>query len=319
MRKLVLLRATLSIAAWFLWLTSGCTGNGSGGSAEPESWEQRISKSNLSEDEFTTLCAEAISTRLPEATVTVLSPSQVEVVLGPASSTYFLNDLWDECAHTPSTRGELSLAYIDPIVQAALAKRETPPPVDPNAIVPLVRSEFLVRALRERYKSDGGIVADPLVADLWIVYRLGTEKESRYLTRQEAQHLAIPPNEVRTAAIENLRGLHPKVKLLGKDAVRFLRVDNIDAASLLLLDEAWDGPSKEVKGDLVVAVPERDAIVFTGSDSEASVQALMRSAESLYKKGPLPISKTLLVRRNGAWLPYSSVAAESTTAAPSTH
>jgi uncharacterized protein YtpQ (UPF0354 family) len=318
MRTQTLHSLILAIAAGALWITSGCTGSGPGGSAEPETWEQRIAKANLSEDEFTSLCAEAISTRLPEATVTVLSPSQVEVVLGPASSTYFLNDLWDECAHTPATRGELSLAYIDPIVQAALAKRETPLPVDPNAIVPLVRSEFLVRALRERYKSDGGIVADPLVADLGIIYRLGAEKESRYLTRQEAQHLAIPPNEVRTAAIENLRGLHPKVKVLGKDAVRLLRVDNIEAASLLLLDEVWDGPSKEVKGDLVVAVPERDAVLFTGSDSEVNVQALMQSAESLYKKGPLPISKTLLVRRKGAWLQYSPVAADPATAAPPT-
>src|SRR5262249_16794593 len=74
-------------------------------------------------------------------------------------------------------------------------------------------------------------------------------------------------------------------------------------ASRMLLSDRWDAPARAVKGDLLAAVPSRDAVFYTGAGEKPEVRASFRvlvheDAETLGHS----ISETILRRtRAGGW------------------
>jgi uncharacterized protein YtpQ (UPF0354 family) len=72
-------------------------------------------------------------------------------------------------------------------------------------------------------------------------------------------------------------------------------------ASLLLLEEIWEAQKQFVPGELVAAVPSREVLVFTGSESPEGIAAIRGSVERSFQAAGHLLSKTLLVWRNKAW------------------
>jgi len=106
-------------------------------------------------------------------------------------------------------------------------------------------------------------------------------------------------------AIDNLRA-HAndrKLRFEPKGAAYVAKLDGEHDASLLLLDELWDPPTRvaDLEGDIVVAVPSRGTLLFTGSRARGGIPAL-RAATMQYRQRAL--SPELFVRRNGAWETY---------------
>lgn len=103
-------------------------------------------------------------------------------------------------------------------------------------------------------------------------------------------------------ALENLRAhaSQRKLRFEPKGATYVAKLDGDHDASLLLLDELWDPPTRvaDLDGDIVVAVPARGALLFTGSRARGGIPEL-RAATTQYRQRAL--SQELFVRRNGAW------------------
>jgi uncharacterized protein YtpQ (UPF0354 family) len=79
-------------------------------------------------------------------------------------------------------------------------------------------------------------------------------------------------------------------------------VGNDLEACLLLLDEIWEAFSSKVQGELVVAVPTRDILFFTGSESPEGVQVVREAiVEAQKSETTHTLTQHLLVRRNGGW------------------
>ena len=74
-------------------------------------------------------------------------------------------------------------------------------------------------------------------------------------------------------------------------------------ASLLLISNVWDDQDVAVDGRVVVAAPARDLIMFTGENAVEAVQQMRRTVEDIHIGGSYLISKTILVRDNGEWVP----------------
>jgi hypothetical protein len=76
-------------------------------------------------------------------------------------------------------------------------------------------------------------------------------------------------------------------------------------ASLVLLDELWDGPLKQyTPNGAVVTVPARDMCAFCDARSAQGITELKRVAARVSKGGDHLISETLLMRKDGNWQPY---------------
>jgi hypothetical protein len=106
-------------------------------------------------------------------------------------------------------------------------------------------------------------------------------------------------------AVENLRAHAAKRKLRfePKGTTYLAKLDGQHDASLLLLDELWDPPTRiaDPDGELVAAVPARDTLLFTGSTARGGVPELRATIARSSHRG---LSPELYVRRNRAWEPF---------------
>jgi uncharacterized protein YtpQ (UPF0354 family) len=138
---------------------------------------------------------------------------------------------------------------------------------------------------------------DDLNEELVIVYAEDDPSRMRYLIKGE--DIGVARDELRTRATANLTRLLPKIEMRVIGDVMIISAGGDYEPSLLLIDDIWSGGQIKVKGDIVVAVPARDALLVTGSRSPAGLKALRASAAEIVAKGPYALVDTLFVYRGG--------------------
>lgn len=112
-------------------------------------------------------------------------------------------------------------------------------------------------------------------------------------------------DDLHARALDNLRQhtQRRKLRFEPKGATHVAKLDGQHDASLLLLDELWDPPTRVVdpEGELVVAVPHRNVLAFTGSTARGGVVQLRGAIASAKDKA---LSAELFVRREKRWEPF---------------
>lgn len=109
-------------------------------------------------------------------------------------------------------------------------------------------------------------------------------------------------DELHARAIDNLRRYTARKRLRfeARGATHHARLDGQLDASLLLLDELWDPPTRvqHHDGDLLATAPARGTLVFTGTATTSGLTELMAHQKRA------SLSAELFIRRDRRWQPY---------------
>jgi uncharacterized protein YtpQ (UPF0354 family) len=105
-------------------------------------------------------------------------------------------------------------------------------------------------------------------------------------------------------ALGNLHRLLPRIEMReGADDVLLIEAGGTYEASLLLAGGIWSSGQIKVDGDIVVAVPNRNALLVTGSRNRRGIARLRVMAAEL-AAGPYALTPTLFVYRDGKFLKF---------------
>jgi uncharacterized protein YtpQ (UPF0354 family) len=269
----------------------GATSSPIGTAAWNKEWHRRIQSAHLDAEGFTQLLAEAARAHLKGARVSVPEPLTVTTTLanGMTISTR-LDTMWAKAEDSPSERVAGCERFIRTLTTAG-----DRPQTSSEKIVPLIRDTTFVQLASKK-----PLKAEPFVTDLWIVYAYDCPDNFQYMFASDPG--ALP--QLRKQAIRYLRRTLPPVERHGNGPVYMITAGGTFEASLLLLDEFWNEQAKAVDGDLVVAAPARDLLMFTGSRSQAGLKFLRRVIRETMERGSCDISKTLLLWHHGHWEEY---------------
>src|SRR5712692_10462822 len=124
----------------------------------------------------------------------------------------------------------------------------------------------------------------------------------RYLTTQE--DIGAERRQLRAHAVDNLKRILPKIEMRVVGDVMIISAGGDYEPSLLLIDEIWSGGQIKVKGDIVVAIPARDALLVTGSQNRAGLKAVRAMAADIVAKGPYALVDTLFAYRGGRFTKF---------------
>jgi uncharacterized protein YtpQ (UPF0354 family) len=255
---------------------------------------------------FTERVARAVLGAIPAAKVALSGDLQF-VVRYPngASATSDLGKAYQSYQHDPEHLDDLVQAQVAALVEAT-GDDNGLPKLDRTRIVPIIkdRSWFEAMARRGREQSPPQeLVAEPLNGDLVVVYaenRLGT---LRILSsRDEVGDRA----RLRELALTNLSRMLPKIEIRpGADGVLLISAGGEFDASLLLADNLWSSEKVKVDGDIVVAVPAKNALIVTGSNNAAGL-ARLRAAASRFAAAPNGLTAALFVYRGGKFVRFDA-------------
>jgi uncharacterized protein YtpQ (UPF0354 family) len=149
----------------------------------------------------------------------------------------------------------------------------------------------------EGARDDHAVLSEDYNDELVIVYAMDEANRTRYLMANE--EIGVARKDLRKLAVRNLDRLLPQVQLKHDGDVGLMTANGDYEASLLLFDEIWRGGKVKVDGDIVVAVPAKDALFITGSNNREGIARLRKAATELKAQSRYQLTDTLFVYRDG--------------------
>ncbi len=261
---------------------------------------ERLRRGSHGRDSIALLAAKLIEIRNPDIRAEFASESEIKI-LSPngKSSSIFLHNLWSECERSPEKRAEIVDKYARILSLPSQDKAE----LSTKNVVVLVRDaeyrNFLAVDERE-------LVTDHVLGDLWVILAVDLPESIEILTAKQSAFLGFDKKELIRLGVENVEGMLGQMQFSPYGECFTLGCESIDYASTsLLLDYVWDQAANLVEGYLVVAVPARDTVLFTGSANTKGLQQIREQANYVVMNGNHVITETLLKRVDGEWKLFS--------------
>jgi uncharacterized protein YtpQ (UPF0354 family) len=246
--------------------------------------------------EFTVEFMRALAEALPAAKVSSDRSLQLTVRHRDGrESTIELANPYRDYSQDPKRLDQLVRSFANAIGGAREAA-----PLDRARIVPVIKDKQWITDVEKTLAARGTpqeTAYESFNNELIIVYAEDDPTRTRYLAKQEVA--SIDRQELRSLAIANLKRIMPKIQAEVDGGLYLVSAGGDYEASLLLIDEIWSGGQFQVNGDIVVAVPARDALLVTGSRERAALRRMREAATKLAAQGPHGLTDTLFVYRNG--------------------
>lgn len=260
---------------------------------------------NLTPRAFTEAAAAAAKAAMPGAKVSIVDDLQFETrsPSGETTSTDLTNAYRVYLAD-PKKLDAVIRRYVGLLVET-IRVGDPKGVVDQSRIVPVMKPLRWIDGVRRLHDAQktpeaaSHLLTEPYNTELGIVYAEDRPRSVRYLmTRDNIGDRA----KLHDLALENLSHILPKIEMRGgANDIWQISAGGDYEASLLLVDPLWSTGQIKVDGDIVVAVPTKDALFVTGSRNQAGLARLRAVAADL-AKGPYALTRALLVYRGGKFV-----------------
>jgi uncharacterized protein YtpQ (UPF0354 family) len=249
---------------------------------------------------FTAAFAKAAAAALPDAKVTVSGELSTDTRSAKGETTTSdLHNAYRVYLGRPQDFETIIRDYVRILVDAVRVGDN--PALDRTHIVPVLKPTAWLEGLRKDRRAQGVAGApEPLTeiynSELVIAYAEDRPSSIRYLTTRDD----VGDDRVKlfVLALGNLHRILPKIEMRqGADGVFLIEAGGNYEASLLLADDIWSSRQIPVDGDIIAAVPAKDALLVTGSRNTAGLNRLRALAKNL-AAGPYGLSSALFVFRD---------------------
>jgi uncharacterized protein YtpQ (UPF0354 family) len=251
----------------------------------------------LSPERFTAEFVAALHKALPAQTVTVTEPLRLQLKdRNGEESRAFLDNAYNEYLRDPSAKAAIIDRYLASLAETSAAEEK----LDPQRIVPVIKDAAWPREMK-RSMGDGAAeqVVEDFNGDLVVVYAEDSPTSTRYFSADQLREAGVSRTELRKLAVTNLRRLLPPPEVHSGPLVSMLTAGGDYVVSLLLLDELWAADRLKVDGEIVVAAPARDILLFTGSNNATGVAQLQEMARKTVAESSYSLTDQLFVYRDG--------------------
>ena len=176
---------------------------------------------------------------------------------------------------------------------------------DQGRIFPVLRSGKDVRPSDQGNRETP--VVDSFIDNLCISYGIRFDEEEGFqlLAPADCTQLGLRASELMRVAMLNVQQMGEQALVKSVQSVFVVLTDgSCDEASLILDSTFWEQQRRQIHGDVVVAIPARDTMLFTGSMSAPGIETLSETVNHVFREkehdGNLLLKK-LLIRREGTW------------------
>lgn len=262
---------------------------------------EQLRRGSHNRDSIALLTIKLIELRNAGFRTELASESEIRIIWPDGkSNSMFLNNLWSECEKSPNERAEIVDRYVRVLVPELKESEVMSSTKDLVVLVRDVEYSNLVRA------EDRDFVTDHIVGDLWTILGVDLPESTKTLTAKMLAPLTLDKRELIRVGLENVERMLGPMQFSPYGGCFTLSCENIDYASTaLLLDYVWEQAANLIEGDLILAVPARDTVLFTGSANARVLQQLRDEVHYVFTTGHHLITETLFKRVRREWKLFS--------------
>lgn len=253
----------------------------------------------LSETEFANKYLLALKKTNPSVDYSLAPDLSVNAKYDGSNYSHFPNNAYREYLMEPDSLDQVLVKF----TQTANEIYRENKTVNLSKITPVIKSADFIDEVSNLIGVADSTKSLPIFEkynnELLVVYAEDDEKSVRYFTQNDFNKLHIRRDSVSEIALDNLERMLTKVEKTGNKGRYMVTAGGTYEASLLLFNSAfWSSKNFAVKGDIVVAVPNRDMLLVTGSKDKANLDWMRARAQESYDSGSYQVSP-FLFRWNG--------------------
>jgi hypothetical protein len=150
-------------------------------------------------------------------------------------------------------------------------------------------------------------IVEPFLTGLGVAYAFDLPYGYELLGPRHCTEVGVPPGSLRAQAMVNLRARRPERTLFQATDAKAIGIElggefggDLEA-SLVLDDDFMTRLAERFSGELVVAIPDRDMLVATGTGHADGLAKLQSMVDEIWPGADHPLTRSLLVRRAGEW------------------
>lgn len=248
----------------------------------------------MTERKFTELYISEMSKKYTDVKYKIISDLAVDADYKGNEFSHYLDNAYKDYKMQPDSLDQVIARY----VSSAIELYKGPEPINVDNIVPIIKPTDHLEGLKQLSKEIGKeqepwIVYEEYNSALIIVYAENTKTSIRYFTKEDFDKLKIPRDSLRALATRNLDRVLPEIQSKGENGTFMITAGGDFEASLVLLTSIWNNENFKVKGDFVIAIPNRDLLMVTGSKDEQGIKTIKDITDESFETGNYQVSPYL--------------------------
>lgn len=263
-----------------------------------------IAANSFDEKAYTQEVASRIALALPQVKVSVNGPLTVKVDKpgGVNLLQANLDRVFAVCQSSPDVCESATGNYVNALSQIL---EDMTRPLDTSMLRLTVRPlDVLAGAQSSLPSAAPRLIQRPFVGSLGMAVVVDLPSSMRMFSADDAKALDVSEAAAIEVARKNLRvDLRPLADYEWPSAPGSLGLisDSPYESSRLLLHDDWAPVAEALDGNLVVAIPASDALVYGRGDTEEALGALRTLVDDVTRRAERPISKTLFRWTSAGW------------------
>lgn len=252
-----------------------------------------VGTGRMSEKKFTKVYLENLKREFPDAGFKITDDLTVTTSYHDKEFLICLDNAYLDYKAQPNSINDIMLKYMASYSDIW----ENNDTIDKEKIVPVIKSFDYLDMLTESYgisKDKLSVVYEKYNDRLIILYAEDKGGSFSFLTYEDLESSGVANEGLLEYAIENLGNIIPGIKNnLRDDGLYMVTAGGGYENSLILFKDIWSKENFDVKGDPVIAIPNRDLLLVTGSRDKESVEKMRQIAEKSYREFSYPITPYL--------------------------
>ncbi len=242
-------------------------------------------------DFFTAHAAALFAKALPNAKVAVKGPLALSIAMpGRSAESMSLDNVYAFCLRNPQACEKGLVSH----VASMAASYKAPDTIEPSQLRAIVRPAAMVEAADKAYARHGGAsVSERLIGGLWVMCAQDRPGAVAILNANELAKLKLSREQALAACKQNVETSLPPLEPFRRDypwpGVNLVAGDPY-VSSWLIFPERWTGIAESVDGDLLVAAPANDALIYANGRDNDAVAALAEAAAFVAARAQKPLS-----------------------------
>jgi uncharacterized protein YtpQ (UPF0354 family) len=261
-----------------------------------------VQAKTLSEEEFAERCVKVLKAAQPDAVIR--AEGTMNLTIKPANSGelhLYLGNAYKNYINEPGRLEEIVYSYAEGL-KTMMAAQNKKYAFDRTRVVATVKDRSWIdemrRAVKERTGRDPEYVYEEFCDGLVVVYAEDTSDSVIYFTRKQLEETELQRSSLRELAVANMRRIVPNYRMEHIAGVWSITTGQSYESSLLLYDELWAGLSAKY-GDIVVAIPSREILLFTPASDSEGVNRIREQATEIARTSAYWLTDKLFIYHHG--------------------
>ena len=245
----------------------------------------------MTEKEFARVYLDSLSKRFPTVKFELKPDLSITSKKGDLDYKHFIDNAFIDYKAEPDSAKTIIGRYVTSATDLYTDHKS----VIVGNIVPVIKpAEYL----NEIYSLNKDGKSFPMITEkyndqLIIAFVEDSKNSIKYLTEDDFKVLSISMDTLKAIAIRNLDKIVPNIQRQGANGLFMITAGGAYEASLILLSSIWTQENFPVDGEFIIAIPNRDMLLVTGSKNKTGISKIREIVAESYKKGNYQVSDQL--------------------------